>query len=334
MLKDLTVFNSVPNAVPQRQVLSGATMGTRYSAVFYADMTIDRAALRADLQDAVDRVDAQMSPWKEESALCRFNREPAGTWVDLPADMYEVVHAGLRISIESDGAFDPFVGELVSAWGFGPERQAADMAQALSLQQKWERRAREVELDRDSRRLRRLSEGQLDLCGIAKGYGVDCLSRVMHRWGLGDHLVSIDGEVRASGTKPGGAHWNVALERPDREVRSSAFALALDGSAIATSGSYRQVRSAGGRTVSHTMNPQRGAPVDNSLLSVSVLADSCMEADAWATSLMVMGLEQGQAKARDIGLDAIFLSQNALGQIEMSATDPGLLPDMPDLRAG
>ncbi|WP_269581021.1 FAD:protein FMN transferase [Roseibium sp. Sym1] len=324
---ELAAATPVSTSLPDRHVVNGATMGTRYGVVFYSDLPVEQAALRADLQAAVDRVDLQMSPWQRDSILCRFNREPPGTWVDLPDETYEVVHAALRICVESDGAFDPFVGELVAAWGFGPDRQTVDTAMAARLKETWQHQRREVELDRNGRRLRRLSEGQLDLCGIAKGYGADCLSRVMSRWGLCDHLVSIDGELRASGCKPGGAPWSVALERPERDVRSEAFTLALASAGVATSGNYRKVRNASGTMVSHTMHPQHGVPVDNGLLSVSVLSGSCMEADAWATALMVMGPDQGLAKARDCGLDAIFLNRKPSGGIAMSASRPELLPE-------
>ena len=213
--------------------------------------------------------------------------------------------------------------------GFGPVA-CGEAADVVRLRETWGSLARQVELDREGKRLRRLSEGKLDLCGIAKGYGVDCLSRVMQRWGLSDHLVSIDGEVRASGCKPGGDAWCVGLEKPVEGVRDSTFALELADVAIATSGSYRQKRTIAGQTVSHTMHPQQGQPVCNSVLSVSVLAETCMEADAWATALMVLGWETGLACARKTGLDAIFMIRNERGEIELMATDPGLLPE-PDV---
>jgi len=315
---------------PERNVLSGATMGTRYSAVFYADMPVDRAALQAELQAAVDTVDLQMSPWKPGSDLNRFNRERPGAWVELPEEMFEVVHAALRISIDSGGAFDPFVGELVAAWGFGPDVPSGDMAHLRRLQENWGGQERQVELDREAKRLRRLSANRLDLCGIAKGYGVDALGNVLTRWGLTDHLVSIDGEVRAAGRKPAGTPRRVALERPQEGVRDSDFALELADTAIATSGCYRQMRSIAGRTVSHTMHPQHGAPVSNGLLSVSVLAGTCMVADAWATALMVLGLEKGLVMVRDAGLDAIFVFETGSGRVEMASTDPTLLPAGPE----
>lgn len=326
MIPVLSVPAVNAGTMPPRSALSGATMGTRFSAVFQSDLPVDLAALQAELQAAVDRVDAQMSPWKPGSDLNRFNRTPAGEWVDLPGDMFDVVHAALRTSIDSDGAFDPFVGELVCAWGFGPVA-CGDTAEVVRLQESWGSRVRQVELDSDGKRLRRLSECKLDLCGIAKGHGVDCLSGVMHRWGLSDHLVSIDGEVRASGCKPGGGAWCVGLEQPVEGVRDSAIALELADVAIATSGSYRQMRTIAGQTVSHTMHPLKGRPVSNGLLSVSVLAGTCMEADAWATALMVLGWEEGLARARQTGLDAIFMVRDGRGGIGLKATDRGLLPE-------
>lgn len=313
------------NSVPGRHVISGKTMGTRYSVVFYSEFNFDAEALQRELQEAVDRVDEQMSPWKADSILCEINRMEPASWIDLPDETFEVCEAALLTCVESEGAFDPFVGDLVSAWGFGPETDAPDLSKTKQLQGDWNSRKREVEFDRKNRRLRRPASCRLDLCGIAKGYGVDRLSLVMHRWGLPDHLVSIDGELRASGRKAGGSGWQVALEAPEANVRREALRLEVSDVAIATSGTYRKSRNAGGRTVSHTMNPQSGAPVNNELLSVSVIAETCMTADAWATAYMVMGCEKALAHAQHAGLDAIFVVRTPLGAVDVLATDPELL---------
>ena len=118
--------SSEPTATCKRTTLHGPTMGTRWSASVdtdaRADASVDLAALRQDLAAAVQLVDQQMSPWKPDSDLMRLNRAPVDTWVNLPAELLEVLTCGLEIYRLSAGAFDPGVGALVDAWGFGAVR--------------------------------------------------------------------------------------------------------------------------------------------------------------------------------------------------------------------
>jgi thiamine biosynthesis lipoprotein len=143
----------------------------------------------------------------------------------------------------------------------------------------------------------------LDLSGIAKGYGVDEMARVMEAFAVPSWLVGIDGEMRAKGLKPGGSPWAVALERPQRGTRDVMGVVELTDMAVATSGNYRHWVDMDGKTLSHTMNPKTTAPLENSLASVSVLGATCMEADAWATALMVLGEKAGQNTAAALGIN-------------------------------
>jgi thiamine biosynthesis lipoprotein len=127
----------------------------------------------------------------------------------------------------------------------------------------------------------------LDLNGIAKGYGVDRLAETLREHGIADALVGIDGEMRAMGLRPDGEAWTIAVEAPDAERRTPHSILALQDAAVATSGDYRHWVEVQGRRLSHTMDPRRGAPLIASPASVTVVARTCAEADAWATALMV-----------------------------------------------
>ncbi len=147
----------------------------------------------------------------------------------------------------------------------------------------------------------------LDLNGIAKGYGVDRLAETLRDHGIVDALVGIDGEMRAMGLRPDGEAWTIAVEAPDAERRTPHSILALQDAAVATSGDYRHWVEVQGRRLSHTMDPRRGAPLIASPASVTVVARTCAEADAWATALMVLGPDKGATLARRSGLDALFL---------------------------
>ena len=199
----------------------------------------------------------------------------------------------------------------VEAWGFGPARQTAvrDQPPATASEPRHAASA-SLELSRREGRARKSAPITLDLSGIAKGFGVDEMARVMDAFRIPSWLVGIDGEMRAKGAKPDGSMWAVAHERPDRHVREAMGVLELQDMAVATSGNYRHFREVGGRTVSHTMDPRTGAPLQNEVASVTVLAPRCMTADAWATALMVMGVEAGLEAARAHGFDVIFVLQD------------------------
>ena len=158
---------------------------------------------------------------------------------------------------------------------------------------------------------------QLDLCGIAKGYGVDRMAAVLQRHGVLHALAALDGELRAVGTQASGKPWTVALEQPEAGRRAVHGVIELDNLAVATSGDYRRFLQVGEARLAHTMDARRGAPVNNGVASVTVLARTCMQADAWATALLVAGPGEGLAMAQRMGLDALFLLRRAEGLVEM-----------------
>ncbi|MFG1476940.1 FAD:protein FMN transferase [Xanthobacter agilis] len=292
----------------RRRALSGPAMGARWSALFHAAGDVDETALTRRLQGAVDRVEEQMSTWRPHSDLERLNAAPVGTWVEIPHELTHVLATALEIGRLSQGAFDIGVGDLVRAWGFGGGARVPDGARmaALAGRPSFEP-PKTLQLDPMGSRARRLAPLRLDLSGIAKGFGVDELAREMTAAGIASWLVGIDGEMRAAGTKPDGQPWTVAHEKPTPGERAILGVLELSGAAVATSGNYRHQLEVDGRVLSHTMDPFRGAPLENDLAAVTVLADTCMAADAWATALMVRGARDGLALARRLGLAALFV---------------------------
>lgn len=373
-----------PGARLNRCRASGATMGTRYGAQFYAPPTADARAIAAALDAAVRAVDAQMSNWKADSDLSRLNRATPGSWTPICANLAAVLVRAREIGRETDNAFNIGVGTLVDRWGFGPgaaanrqadnewaanrqaagrhtvdrrtvarhmvdrhtvDRHTADRqtaarqtedgrtpdrqparpagpANGLSGAIDARRRAsilrgpvpspcrpidELLEVDVARGRARRLADVAFDLCGIAKGFGVDELARVLDRHDIGAWLVGIDGELRARGCKPDGSPWAIALEAPDYGRRGAMGAIDLVDAAVATSGDYRHWADFGGERLSHTMDPRAGAPLRGDIASVTVVAPTCTDADAYATTLMVLGAQAGRAHAERHGLDALFV---------------------------
>jgi thiamine biosynthesis lipoprotein len=288
--------------------LNGPTMGTRWSVICDVAPDRDPKPLHAALQAAVDLVDAQMSPWKSGSDVMRLNLAPVGDWVDLPAELLYVLDRALEISRLSAGAFDPAVGALVDAWGFGAVRDEPD-AQAIRGASDNSRcpAHQSLELDQGAGRARKRARLQIDLCGIAKGYAVDCMVDVLRYYGLHHALAALDGELRALGSQADGQPWAVALESPEPGRRATHGVIELQDLAVATSGDYRRFMEVGAARVAHTMDGRRAAPVHNDVASVTVLARTCMDADAWATALLVAGPNDGLAMAHRLGLEALWL---------------------------
>jgi thiamine biosynthesis lipoprotein len=311
---------AVPPPGSRIHTFEGTSMGTTWSARVATNAASD---LQPALQAELDAIVAQMSHWEPDSLLSRYNRAPAGTWIDLPPQFFDVVDYALWAHMASGGAYDPAAGALVDLWGFGAARRydhtgfyAPDDA---AIEHTLDRRAAaRLSFDRDGRRLLQPGGLWLDLSSIAKGYAVDCLAQCLERRGLFHYLVEVGGELRGAGVKPDGHPWWVEIEGvPDSDTPQAV--VALHGVSIATSGDYRQYFEHGARRVSHTLDPRTGRPVAGDVASVTVLATTCMEADALSTVLAVLGPDDGLAFAEARALAARILVRRA-GTLEEIVT--------------
>jgi thiamine biosynthesis lipoprotein len=315
-----------PRAIPAGgtvQGLAGTTMGTTWSVRFVGSMT-GRQTLQRIIPLTLGRVIAQMSPWEGESDTSRFNRLPLNEWQTLPPELDRVMDSAIRIAQESDGAYDPTMGALVDLWGFGPSGPrhtppgTGDIAahhRACGWQQ--------LERDPDARRLRRHDIGPIDLCGIAKGFAVDLVADTLREHGIHHALVEIGGELRGQGVKPDGSPWWVEIDRSgDTSTETEPMLVALHDLAIATSGCERSFVS-GARHFSHTLDPRTGYPIANGMITATVLHRSCMEADAYATALMVLGPDAAIDFAVAHDLAALILFQRD-GDVPTERTMPAL----------
>jgi len=318
VLIPLDLDPAVPPPGSRIHTFDGTTMGTTWSVRVAAGAVPD---LRPALQAELDAIVAQMSHWEPDSLLSRYNRAPAGTWFDLPEPFFDVVDYALWAHMASGGAYDPAAGALVDLWGFGAARRydhtgfyaPDDAAIERTLDA---RAAARLSFDRDQRRLLQPGGLRLDLSSIAKGYAVDRLALCLERRGLSHYLVEVGGELRGAGVKPDGHPWWVEIEVVPDSAAPQAV-VALHGLSIATSGDYRQYFEHAARRVSHTLDPRTGRPVANGIASVTVLARTCMEADALSTVLAVLGPVDGLAFAEARALAARALVRRAGGLDEI-----------------
>lgn len=292
--------------------LGGPVMGTRWSADIGGVGGYDISEVEVALAAAVARVDAQMSTWKPDSDLMRFNAAPIGDWHEIPADMMYVMARGLEIGRASDGAFDIGLGDLVTAWGFGAA--SPDEKTIRANLGKVRRPVHEVlELDEQGLRARKLAPLSLDLSGIAKGYGVDRMMQVCDDFNIPSALVALDGELRSKGVQADNKPWTVAIEKPDYDSRTALSMLELQDAAVATSGDYRHWIEVSQTRFSHTMDRQMGGPTQPGIASVTVVAADCITADAMATAILVSGVEKGCEFAMTMGMECLILERTPDG---------------------
>lgn len=277
--------------------LSGATMGTTWSLLFSpaADGT-DPAKLKKQLQQRLDQINGLMSTYDPDSEISRFNRQTGSDWFAVSAETAQVIELAQQISELTGGAFDISVGPLVELWGFGATKRSEQIPSEEQISKQL------VQVGYKNLQLRltppaikkQLPQLQIDLSAIAKGYAVDALKDLLQQQGISNFLLEIGGEMQLVGQRGDGTPWRIAIEKPLEEIREVETVFPLTGTAVATSGNYRNFYLEDGQRYAHTIDPQTGRPVRHKLASVTVLDPDCARADALATALMVMGDERAR----------------------------------------
>ena len=290
LLLALTVLFTGCAERSKQVVLQGNALGTTYViAVFENELKVKPEQLRLSLDSLLEAVNASMSTYRSNSLISRLNAEDSTVVIDKMFE--EVFLLSKRIHQESGGYFDPTVGLLVSAWGFGPEGPRNAVPQLEKLLPR-------VGLDKvrlsQGRVLKEVPGIQLDFNAIAKGYTLDRIAMLIRRNGGRNFLIELGGEIVASGmnlTKQ--ALWTIGIDDP-QDTQSLSRVIPLRDAAMATSGNYRKFRvdAVSGRRYGHTINPLNGRAETTNVLSSSVIAPTCAEADAYATAFMAMPLDQ------------------------------------------
>jgi len=305
-----------PDPTPQLYQLTGTTMGTTYRVQLWQfPEGTDDQELADGIQSRLHRVDReQMSVYAPDSEVSRFNAAPAGQWFPVSDDLAFVVEQALAFSELTGGFFDITVAPLVERWGFGADRPQGESAGRVPSEREVQELLslvghQNLEVRRNPPELRKLAPLNIDLGGIAKGYGADQLADYFDMLGLEDYFIEVGGELRIKGFRPDGQSWVAAIERPTQganqvheTVRTNGRSLALAGS-----GDYRNYFIHDGERLSHEIDPFTGQPVEHGLAATYVIADTAMAADALTTAFMVMGLDRSRALAEQMGIAAYFI---------------------------
>jgi thiamine biosynthesis lipoprotein len=291
---------------PEVIKISGSKMGTSYHVTIVADQPAP-ADLAEQIDQVLSAVDQSMSTYKTQSELSQFNRLPISEQVQASDQLWAVLQTSEKVWRESSGAFDPTVGPVVDLWGFGPvateDKIPEDQAIAAALTNSG---FEYLLLNSSDQAISKQKAIALDLSAVAKGYAVDQVADLLEMLALPDYLVEVGGEMRLSGTNPEGAPWRIAIELPSLMPQVQQI-VAINNSAVATSGDYRNYFEKDGVRYSHTIDPRNGKPITHNLASVTVMADRCADADAWATALMVLGEEEGMRIANQYSIPAYML---------------------------
>jgi len=288
----------------------GKTQGTFYHIQYFSEDG-------KDYQNAIDsilcEIDSSLSIYKPYSIISQVNTRNAIVVDQLFIDVYK---SAKKVYYETEGAFDCTVYPLLESWGFYKEDYASleidstrfsDLLKYVGFDK--------VILQEDSLIL---SSGvKLDFNSIAQGYSVDLIGDFFDKNNISNYLIEIGGELLAKGNNANGETWRVGIDKPIeynlQQGHNLQFILELEDKSIATSGNYRKYYEKDGVKYSHTINPSTGFPAQNRLLSVSVVHESCMMADAYATAFMVMGVKktkQFSNQNKEIDICLVYTDKN------------------------
>jgi len=291
----------------------GPTMGSTYSIQYVRHaggpaVTEVKPAVEAILAE----VDRQMSTYRGDSDIERFNELPAHSCQVMPASILELVQVGEQLSRASDGAYDLTVEPLMNLWGFGPqgrEEKVPDATQLAEVRQRVGHRYLRIE----GSQLCKDAAVEVDFNSIAAGYTVDRIVDRLKTLGLDSFLAEATGELKAVGKKPDGSPWRIALEVPRDDQQVAQRIIALDGYGVSTSGDYRNYFEQDGKRYSHTFDALTGAPITHKLASVTVIHPSTLMADGLSTLLLILGPERGWDYAEKHAVAAFFVMRADTG---------------------
>ncbi len=300
-----------PEKAWMRNVAAGPALGTGYSIIYLTKEPLD---LQKDIDSVFSVVNRSMSTYIPDSDISKINQGDSTVVVD---EMFrEVFLLSKDVYRETDGYFDPTVGILVDAWGFGPGEQVElDSSKVDSLLRFVG--FNKVEINSDNHIIKAHPQIRFDFNAVAKGYAIDRLGHMLDGYDIDNYLVEVGGELLARGeNKQKNKRWVVGIDDPEviegRRLKRTIF---LKNRAMASSGNYRKFRidSVTGEKYVHTIDPKTGYTKNSKVLSTSVIDETCARADAFATAFMAMDLSDSKKliqKEADLEVYIIYLDEN------------------------
>ncbi|WP_254785739.1 FAD:protein FMN transferase [Zhouia amylolytica] len=292
------------------QYEEGQALGTTFHIQY--EVAHDSIRLDDEIQTVFENMNRSMSTYIPTSDISKINKGDSTIAVD--ANFKEVFFTAQRIWKETNGLFDPTVGALVNAWGFGPDKPLARIEQEQVDSILEFTGFDKVSITEEGYILKNHPYVYFDFNALAKGFTLDLIGRMFDEHGINNYIIEIGGEILTKGKNVvKDKDWIVAVDDPTQQEgeRTLIAKIKLKNKAMATSGNYRKFRldSLTGERFVHTINPKTGYTQKSDVLSVTVIASTCMEADAYATAFMAMPFEESKAllgKLNDV--EAYFIS--------------------------
>ncbi|NRF29453.1 FAD:protein FMN transferase [Vibrio coralliilyticus] len=306
---------------PVEQIhLSGPTMGTTYNIKYIESEGIPSPeVLQKEVDRLLEEVNDQMSTYRKDSELSRFNQNQTSTPFEVSPQTATVVKEAIRLNGLTLGALDVTVGPLVNLWGFGPEARPEVVPTDEELAARKANTGIQHLTVEGNLLTKDIPNLYVDLSTIAKGWGVDVVADYIQSQGIQNYMVEVGGEMRLKGVNREGVKWRIAIEKPSADERAVQEIIEPGDMAVATSGDYRIYFERDGVRYSHIINPQTGKPIRHKVVSVTVLDKSSMTADGLATGLMVLGEEQGMKIANENNIPVFMIVKTEDGFKEMAS---------------
>ena len=302
---------------PKKIVLQGLAQGSYYAITYYDEQNRN---FQKEIDSIFHAIDMSVNLWVESSVISKVNRNEEVTLDSIFIDNFNIAHEAAKLS---NGYFDPTISPIVTAWGFSYKHGDSITPQLIdSLKQLVDYRKIRIE---DGKVVKENPDMQLDFNAIAQGYTSDLIASFLGSRGIKNYLVDTGGEIMAKGTKPNGRPWIVGIEKPADKWDSEQVVqtrIALRDKGLVTSGSTRKYVERNGKRYSHCIDPNTGYPVDHQVLSVTVLAENSVWADALASICMVMGMEKSLPIIEGMdGVEAYYIFANDNNELETFATE-------------
>jgi len=297
------------------KIIKGNAIGTTFSIKYVSESNLN---FQTKIDSLVKAVNKSVSTYIPSSDISKINK--GDTTVVVDHFFEEVFFKSEKIYINTNGDFDPTVGILVNAWGFGPEKSTKNLDSAKIKELLTYVGFNKVSI-KNKKVIKLYSEIYFDFNAIAKGYLVDIVGRIFEQEGIHNYMVEIGGEIRARGVNQYGNFWRIAIENPNEDgTRSFATTIQLRNESMATSGNYRKYRTTDdGTKYVHTINTKTGFATESNLLSASVICKTdCADVDGYATAFMAMGLEKSQEFLKEnTELKAFLIYANDKGEMQL-----------------
>jgi thiamine biosynthesis lipoprotein len=295
------------------QKFEGYTQGTTYHVSFWSSQkNVDSQALQKLVDAELKRLDEQLSNYRDDSAIEKFNAKNSTQPQEISAEIVDLIEKTRVVSDATKGCYDLTIKPLFDLWGFKGESLTQPSAENLQKTLSQVGLTQLETLDKTHLR-KKVSNLKVDLSSIGQGYSVSKVAAILEEQGAENYLVEIGGELQTRGKKPDNSSWRVALEKPLSSERSMHKVVTVNQAepfAITTAGTYRHFFDLNGRRYSHILNAKTGEPITHKTVSVTVFSNDATTSELWDTALLCVGREAGIEIANQAGIAALFIEEN------------------------